>query len=92
MATEGKYTNEEFDAEVEELVSRTELFIEENKKTIIYGIIAVAVVIGAVLGIKYGYLIPREKKASAALFAGEQYFARLLCFGIEWQWCRLHGF
>ena len=44
MATEGKYTNEEFDAEVEELVSRTELFIEENKKTIIYGIIAVAVV------------------------------------------------
>ena len=36
MATEGKYTNEEFDAEVEELVSRTELFIEENKKTIIY--------------------------------------------------------
>ena len=76
MATEGKYTNEEFDAEVEELVSRTELFIEENKKTIIYGIIAVAVVIGAVLGIKYGYLIPREKKASAALFAGEQYFAK----------------
>ena len=83
MATEGKYTNEEFDAEVEELVSRTELFIEENKKTIIYGIIAVAVVIGAVLGIKYGYLIPREKKASAALFAGEQYFAKD-SFALAW--------
>ncbi|MGM9760195.1 MAG: tol-pal system YbgF family protein [Parabacteroides sp.] len=76
MATKEKDTSTELDAEVEELVSRAELFIEENKKKILYSIITVTVVVGAVLGIQHGYLIPREKKANAALFQGEQYFAR----------------
>lgn len=74
MATTGKDTNKEL--EVEEIVSRSEQFIENNSKKIIYGIIAIALVVAAVLGIKHGYLIPQEKKASAALFKGEQYFAR----------------
>lgn len=74
MATKGKDTNKEL--EVEEIVSRSEQFIENNSKKIIYGIIAIALVVAAVLGIKHGYLIPQEKKASAALFKGEQYFAR----------------
>lgn len=74
MATTGKDTNKEL--EVEEIVSRSEQFIENNSKKIIYGIIAIALVVAAVLGIKHGYLIPKEKKASAALFKGEQYFAR----------------
>lgn len=74
MATKGKDTNKEL--EVEEIVSRSEQFIENNSKKIIYGIIAIALVVAAVLGIKHGYLIPKEKKASAALFKGEQYFAR----------------
>lgn len=74
MATKGKDTNKEL--EVEEIVSRSEQFIENNSKKIIYGIIAIALVVAAVLGIKHGYLIPKEKKASAALFKGEQYFAK----------------
>lgn len=74
MATKGKDTNSEL--EVEEIVSKSEQFIENNSKKIIYGIIAVAIVVGAVLGIKHGYLIPQEKKAAAAMFKGEQYFAR----------------
>lgn len=74
MATKGKETNKEL--EVEELVSRSELFIENNSKKIIYGIVALALIVGAVLGIKHGYLIPQEKKAAAAMFKGEQYFAR----------------
>lgn len=74
MATKGKDTNKEL--EVEEIVSKSEQFIENNSKKIIYGIIAIALVVAAVLGIKHGYLIPKEKKASAALFKGEQYFAR----------------
>ncbi|WP_102408229.1 tetratricopeptide repeat protein [Parabacteroides bouchesdurhonensis] len=74
MATKGKDTNKEL--EVEEIVSRSEQFIENNSKKIIYGIIAVALIVGAVLGIKHGYLIPQEKKAAAAMFKGEQYFAR----------------
>lgn len=74
MATKGKDTNKEL--EVEEIVSRSEQFIENNSKKIIYGIIGVALIVGAVLGIKHGYLIPQEKKAAAAMFKGEQYFAR----------------
>lgn len=74
MATKGKDTNTEL--EVEEIVSKSEQFIENNSKKIIYGIIAIAIVVGAVLGIKNFYLNPQQKKASAALFKGEQYFAK----------------
>ena len=58
MATKEKDTNKEL--EVEEIVSKSEQFIENNSKKIIYGIIAVALVVGA----------------AAAIFKGEQYFAR----------------
>ena len=68
MATKEKDTNKEL--EVEEIVSKSEQFIENNSKKIIYGIIAVALVVGAVLGIKHGYLVPQEKKAAAAMFKG----------------------
>ena len=64
------------ETEVEELVSKSEMFIENHSKKIIYAIIGIAVIVGAVLGVKHGYLIPQEKKAEAALFKGEQYFAR----------------
>ena len=64
------------ETEVEELVSKSEMFIENHSKKIIYAIIGIAVIVGAVLGVKHGYLIPQEKKAAAALFKGEQYFAR----------------
>ncbi|SEF75063.1 tetratricopeptide repeat protein [Parabacteroides chinchillae] len=74
MATKEKDTNKEL--EVEEIVSKSEQFIENNSKKIIYSIIAIALVVGAVLGIRHGYLIPQEKKAAAAIFKGEQYFAR----------------
>ena len=75
MATTEKETYDEV-GEVEVLVSRVEMFIEEHSKKIITGIVAVVVVVGAVLGIKYGYVIPREHKAAAELFKGEQYFAK----------------
>ena len=74
MATENGNYGEV--GEVEVLVSRAEMFIEEHSKQIVYSIVAVVLVVSAVLGVQYGYLIPREKKAAAALFKGEQYFAR----------------
>lgn len=74
MATKGKDIKKE--TEVEELVSKSEMFIENHSKKIIYAIIGIAVIVGAILGVKHGYMIPQEKKAAAALFKGEQYFAR----------------
>jgi tetratricopeptide (TPR) repeat protein len=74
MAKE-KDSNKELE-EVGVILSRSEQFIENNQKKIIYGVIAIAVVVGAVLGFKHGYLIPQEKKATTAMFKGEQYFAK----------------
>ena len=74
MATKEKETNKEL--EVGEIVSKSEQFIENNSKKIIYGIVALAIIIGAVLGIKHGYIEPQEKKAATAMFKGELYFDR----------------
>lgn len=74
MATKEKETNKEL--EVGGIVSKSEQFIENNSKKIIYGIVALAIIIGAVLGIKHGYMEPQEKKAAAAMFKGELYFDR----------------
>jgi tetratricopeptide (TPR) repeat protein len=74
MTTKGKVANREL--EVGEIVSRSEQFIEKNQKSILYGIAVVALLVGAILGIRHGYLIPQEKKAAAALFKGEQYFGK----------------
>jgi len=77
MATQkakGKETGK--DIEVDVLVSKTELFIQKNTKKITYVIVGIAVLAAVIFGIKYGYLVPREKKAAVALFPGEQYFAK----------------
>ena len=71
MATKEKGT-----VEVEELVSKSELFIETYSKKIISGIIALIVVVGAIFAYRQLYSLPRQQKASSALFKGEQYFAR----------------
>jgi tetratricopeptide (TPR) repeat protein len=59
--------------EVGELVSRSEKFIENNKKNITYGVIALLVIIGIIVAYNYVYLLPKAKNASVALFKGEQY-------------------
>ncbi len=75
MATTKKNGTQK-EIEVEQIVSRSEQFIENHSKKLMYGVLAIAIVVGGFLGIKHGYLAPREKKATAALFKGEQYFAK----------------
>ena len=53
MATENGNYGEV--GEVEVLVSRAEMFIEEHSKQIVYSIVAVVLVVSAVLGVQYGY-------------------------------------
>ncbi|MDR1879694.1 MAG: tetratricopeptide repeat protein [Tannerellaceae bacterium] len=74
MATKGKSKDKEL--EVGEIVSRSEQFIEHNQRKILYGIVTVAVIVGAILAFRQGYLLPQEKRAAAAIFKGEQYFAK----------------
>lgn len=62
--------------EVGEFVSRSERFIENNKKNLTYGIIGIAVVIGLILAYHHLYLAPKNLNAEKAIFRGEQYFER----------------
>lgn len=59
---------------VEEAVSRSEAFINKNKKTIIAAVSVIIVVIAACMLVSNYYIKPREQKAAEALFAGERYF------------------
>ena len=59
---------------VEEAVSRSEAFINKNKKALVAAFIAVVVLIGGCVAVSTFVVAPREKKAAEALFMGEQYF------------------
>ena len=59
---------------VEEAVSRSEAFIEKNKKTLIAAVSAIVVLIAGSMLVSTYVIKPREQKAAEALFAGEQYF------------------
>ncbi|WP_080904666.1 tol-pal system YbgF family protein [Parabacteroides sp. Marseille-P3160] len=74
MSSKQKSAGKELEVDV--ILSKSEQFIEKFKKPIFYGIVAVAVIIGAYLAFHYGYALPQNKKAEVALFKGEQYFAR----------------
>lgn len=60
--------------DIQESISRAELFVNKNKKSlsIILGTIVVAV--GGFLFYKYSYLANKEKEASAASYKAEEYF------------------
>ena len=74
MSVNEKNTHSELE-EVGRIVSRSEQFIETHSKKILGGIALLIVVVAAVLGVKHGYLAPQERKAAAAMFKGEFYFA-----------------
>ena len=62
--------------EVGEIVSRSERFIENNKKNITYGLISIAIAIGAFMAYNQLYKAPKSNNAAVALFKGEFYFQR----------------
>lgn len=66
--------NKEEALNVEEVLSSSEAFILKNKKTIVGVIVALVVIIAGIFAYNNLYKAPREKKANAALFKGEQYF------------------
>jgi len=68
LATAGK--------EVGEIVSRSEKFIENNKKNITYSLVAIAAIIAAVIGYQQLYKIPKSNNAAVAIFKGEFYLQK----------------
>ncbi len=59
---------------VEEALSKTEQFIEDNQKPIITVVAIIVVVILAYFGFQRFYLAPKEKTAQQEIFMAEKYF------------------
>lgn len=59
---------------VEGALSRTEQYIEENRKSLTIIILAIAAVVGVYLGYQKYYLEPKENKAQSSMYIAEQYF------------------
>ena len=59
---------------MEEALTQSEAFLIKNKKTIIGVVVALIVIIAGVTMYKNLYAQPREEKAQAALYMGQQYF------------------
>lgn len=60
--------------ELESALTRTEQFIEDNQKTILYVIAAFVIVIGGFLGFNKFYLQQKENEAESQMFMAVSYF------------------
>ena len=60
--------------DLDQAMSSSEAFIIKYKNKFLAGIAAIVIVVGGVLGYQHFLSEPNEKKASEALFRGEQYF------------------
>lgn len=74
MAKENVKKDEERLESIESTLGKTEMFIENNKKTITIVVVAVVIVILAIFGIKKYYIEPRNEEAMAQMFHAEQSF------------------
>ena len=72
----GKKKKSEPEIEVDELFSRSEQFIEKNKKLLIYSVIGIAAIVAIILVYHNLYVKPLSAKAETAIFRGQQYFER----------------
>lgn len=59
---------------VEEALSKTELYIEQNRKSLTIIIVAIAAVVGVYFAYRNFYLEPKENEAQASMFMAEFYF------------------
>ncbi len=59
---------------VENVLTRTERYIEENQKSLTIIVIAIAVIIAGYLGYKKLYLGPTEIEAQSEMYVAEKYF------------------
>lgn len=61
---------------VEEVLSKSEHFIEKNQKTIMYVIGAIILVVGGYMAYNKFYMGPKEKAAQSEIFWAENYFGK----------------
>ncbi|OFX82286.1 MAG: hypothetical protein A2W99_09530 [Bacteroidetes bacterium GWF2_33_16] len=71
-----KLSNQDQFESVENALSKTEHYIEENQKSLTIIILAIVIIIGGYLGYKRFVVVPQENEALAQMWMAEQYFAR----------------
>ena len=59
---------------VEDALTQSEAFLIKYKNAIIGGVVAVIIIVAGFIMYKHLYAEPREEKAQAALFKGQEYF------------------
>ncbi len=59
---------------VEDALTQSEAFLVKNKNAIIGSVLAVIIIVAGIIMYKNLYAQPREEKAQAALFKGQEYF------------------
>jgi tetratricopeptide (TPR) repeat protein len=70
-----KDQNEEIIVDVEEVYSKTETFVEENKNVLTIVVAAIAIVIGGYFAYQSFYLKPLQVEAQESMFMAEKFFA-----------------
>jgi len=71
-----KAENEELIVDVQEVYSKTETFVEENKNVLVAVAAAIIVVIGGYFAYNSFYLKPMQVEAQQEMFMAEKYFAK----------------
>lgn len=75
MAKKKDKTEENLTA-VEEALSKSELFIEKNQKTLTIAVGIIVLLVLAFFGARRYYIEPRESEAKSLIYKAEQYFAQ----------------
>jgi tetratricopeptide (TPR) repeat protein len=75
MAKKGNKTDDQF-AQIEETLSKTEQYIEDNQKSLIIIVGAIVTIIALFIGYQKLYVAPMEKEAQADMFMAELYFQK----------------
>ncbi len=75
--------------DVQQVFDNTEVFFEKNRKPLLIGLIAIAVVFAGFFGYQYGIKAPKEKKANDAAMHAEIWAGR---DSLEWAFAGKDGF
>lgn len=76
MAKKKKTAAEEPVEGVENLLTKTEHYIEENQKSLTIIVAAISIVVLGYIGYRNLYVAPMEEEASSQMFMAERYFER----------------
>ncbi|MDR1225450.1 MAG: tetratricopeptide repeat protein [Prevotellaceae bacterium] len=61
---------------IEETLTRAELFIEKHQKNLLYGGLALLILVGGYFAYKYWYRLPLEEEAQSQMFVAVQSFEK----------------